>query len=1005
MADKTGAVMVVGGGIASIQAALDLADTGYYVYLVEKSSAIGGVMAQLDKTFPTNDCSMCILSPKLVEAGRHNNIELITLADLLDISGEEGNFSVKLKVRARYIDMDKCIACGECAKKCPKRLPDEFNLGLDKRRAAHVKYPQAVPLKYAIDAENCIYLNKGKCRVCEKVCPAGAIDFTQYDQERTIEVGSVILSAGFQPFDPASCGPQAQAYTKYKNVVTALQFERILSASGPWMGHLVRPGDEKEPKKIAWLQCVGSRDNGACNKPYCSSVCCMYAIKEAVIAKEHAHDGLDTAIFYMDMRTTGKDFERSYEKAKTAGVRFVNSRNPQITELDDGTLLLAYTTEEGKHLEEEFDIVVLSQGLELAPETTELCNRIGVDLTECGFVKTGAFSPVATSRPGIFACGALAGPKDIPLSVMEASAAACAASGGLSEVRGTMIEEVQPPEQVNVAGETPRVGVFVCSCGINIAGVIDVKDVVEYAKTLPYVAHVDNNLFTCSQDTQNMMAEVIKEHKLNRVVVAACSPRTHEPLFQETMQDAGLNKYLFDMANIRNQGSWVHANEPEKATEKAKDAVRMAVAKAVLLQPLEEVSLSITPSALVIGGGVSGMTAALELANQGYPCHLVEQSDLLGGNALSLRTTADGDDVQAELERMIQAVQTNERITVHTSTTLKAVDGFVGNFKSTLATPGGDVEIEHGAAIVAIGAKEYEPQGYAYGESPMVKTNQQIDQAIISGELDPKELNSAVFIQCVGSRDAEHPYCSKVCCTHSVQNAIYLKEQNPDCQVYILYRDMRTFSERELLFNKARELGVVFIRFPDDDKPVVQNTDSGLVVTVFDKYLQRRVGLRTDLVGLAAAVVSNWNHELSQQFKVSLDADGWFLEAHVKLAPVDFATDGVFMAGLAHYPKPMEEAVAQAQAAVSRAVTVLSRKEMRLPGTVAEIDKNKCVACGVCIQVCPYNAIDFDEDGLALVNEATCKGCGTCVVACRSGAPALKGFTQADIMAMVDTMF
>ena len=1005
MADKTGAVMVVGGGIASIQAALDLANTGYFVYLVEKSSAIGGVMAQLDKTFPTNDCSMCILSPKLVEAGRHHNIELITLADLLDIKGEEGDFEVRLKIRARYIDMDKCIACGECAKKCPKRLPDEFNLGLGKRHAAHVKYPQAVPLKYAIDPDNCIYLTKGKCRNCEKVCPAGAVDFSQRDQERTIKVGSVILSAGFQPFDPASCGPQSLAYTKYKNVVTALQFERILSASGPWMGHLVRPNDEKEPKKIAWLQCVGSRDNGACDKPYCSSVCCMYAIKEAVIAKEHSHDGLDAAIFYMDMRTTGKDFERSYENAKKAGVRFVNSRNPQISELADGTLKLGYIAEDGRHLEEEFDIVVLSQGLEMAPETTELCQRIGIDLTSCGFIKTGAFNPVATSRPGIYACGAVAGPKDIPLSVMEASAAACAASGGLSEVRGSMIEEVEAPHQANVSGETPRVGVFVCSCGINIAGVIDVKAVTEYAKSLPYVVHVENNLFTCSQDTQDMMAGVIKEHHLNRVVVAACSPRTHEPLFQETMQDAGLNKYLFDMANIRNQGSWVHANQPEKATEKAKDNVRMAVAKAVLLQPLEEVSLSITPSALVIGGGVSGMTAAQELAKQGYPCHLIEKSDLLGGNALNLRITADGDDVQAELERMIHAVQTDPNITVHTGTTLKAVDGFVGNFKSVLDTPSGDVEIEHGAAIVAIGAKESEPAGYAYGQHPMVKTNQQIDSALMSGELDPKDLGSVVFIQCVGSRDAEHPYCSKVCCTHSVQNAIHLKEQNPACKVYVLYRDMRTFSERELLFNQARELGVVFLRFPDDDKPLVEPDENGLKVTVFDKYLQRKVALKADLVGLAAAVVSHRNQEISQQFKISLDADGWFLESHVKLAPVDFPTDGVFMAGLAHYPKPMEEAVAQAQAAVSRAVTVLSRKEMRLPGTVAHIDKRKCVACGVCVQVCPYNAINFDEDGLAKVNEATCKGCGVCTASCRSGAPSLKGFTQADIMAMVDTMF
>jgi heterodisulfide reductase subunit A len=1009
MSDKTGAVMVVGGGIAAIQASLDLADTGYFVYLVEKTSAIGGVMAQLDKTFPTNDCSMCILSPKLVEAGRHNNIEVITLADVQDISGEAGDFEVKLTQRARYVDMDKCIACGECAKKCPKRVDDEFNMQLDKRRSAHVKYPQAVPLKYAIDPKNCIYLTKGKCRACEKVCPADAINFNDYDQERSIKVGSVILAAGYHPYDPGECGPQAYAYNNYKNVVSALQFERMLSASGPWMGHLVRPGDKKgkeqEPKKIAWLQCVGSRDNGQCDKPYCSAVCCMYAIKEAVIAKEHAHDGLDAAIFYMDMRTYGKDFERTYENAKAAGVRFVNSRNPQISELPDGSLELSYLGEDGTSQTEEFDIVVLSQGLEVDKETAAFCERIGVDMTQCGFVKTGSFSPVATSRPGIFACGALAGPKDIPLSVMEASAAACAASSGLSEVRGSMVEEVEPPAQKDVSGETPRVGVFVCSCGINIAGVIDVEAVAEYAKTLPYVEYVANNLFTCSQDTQDIMAGVIKEQGLNRVVVAACSPRTHEPLFQETMVDAGLNKYLFDMANIRNQGSWVHADEPEKATEKAKDNVRMAVAKAVLLQPLKEVNLSITPSATVIGGGISGMTAALELAKQGYPCHLIEQAPELGGNANKLRITASGMDVQAELARLKAEVEAEELITLHLDSKLAKVDGFVGNFTSTISGPEGETQVEHGATVITTGAKELTPTSYAYGQHPMVKTNLEIDAALLEGSLDPQAVNNAVFIQCVGSREPEHPYCSKVCCTHSIQNAMALKKANPDCNIVVLYRDMRTFSERELLWREARDMGVIFLRYPDDDKPEVKADGDGLSVVVYDNYLKRKIALSADLVGLAAAIESHRDQELAQMYKLSLDADGWLLEAHVKLAPVDFATDGVFMAGLAHYPKPIEEAVAQAQAAVSRAVTVLSRKEMTLPGTVAAIDKRKCVGCGVCVEVCPYNAIDIDaEDGLAVVNEATCKGCGTCVAACRSGAPNLKGFTQADIMAMVDAI-
>ncbi|MCA1906051.1 MAG: FAD-dependent oxidoreductase [Desulfarculus sp.] len=997
-----GAVMVVGGGIAAIQASLDLADSGYYVYLVEKSSAIGGVMAQLDKTFPTNDCSMCILSPKLVEAGRHPNIELITLAELQDVTGEIGNFTATLLQKARYVDLGKCIACGACASKCPKKVADEFNRGLNTRKAAHVKYPQAVPLKYAIDKENCLYFKKGKCRACEKFCPANAVDFNQVDIERQLKVGAVVVAAGFRPFDPSQF--VQYAYSAYPNVVTALEFERILSASGPWMGHLVRPGDEMEPKKIAWLQCVGSRDINNCDHGYCSAVCCMYAIKEAVIAKEHSHHGLDTAIFYMDMRTYGKDFERTYVEAEKKGVRFVRSRIHSISQLPDQGLLLEYVDDQGQLQSEEFDLVVLSQGLEMEPETAALCRRLGIELGQTGFVSTGSFAPVASSRPGIFVCGALAGPKDIPLSVMEASAAACAAGGGLAAARGSQVTTPPVIPEREVRGDSPRVGVFVCSCGINIAGVVDVKAVMDYAATLPNVTYVENNLFTCSQDTQDKMAKVIAEQGLNRIVVAACSPRTHEPLFQETLKAAGLNKYLFDLANIRNQGSWVHANEPEKATERAKDQVRMAVAKASLLEPLTEAKLSILPKAMVIGGGIAGMNAALELARQGYPTHLVERDNALGGNARMLRATAKGESVADYLAELNQKVQNDPNITVHLGSTIKTVAGFVGNFKTTLAGPEGEKVVEHGVTIIATGAAEYQPTEYLHGQHKAVMTHLELDAAINSGELDAKKVNNAVFIQCVGSREPERPYCSKVCCTHSVESALWLKEHNPDCRVMILYRDMRTFGERELLYKEAREKGVLFVRYDLDRKPLVKAAGDQVLVRAFDPILGREVELKADLVGLASAIVSHRDESLAQMFKIPLDQDGWLLEAHVKLRPVDFATDGVFMAGLAHYPKPIEEAVAQAQAAVSRAVTVLSRQEMYLPGTVAFIDQKKCVGCGVCWEVCPYNAISQDDKGLAVVNEALCKGCGTCVASCRSGAPNLRGFTNQDVMAQITTM-
>jgi len=924
------------------------------------------------------------------------------MSEVLDVQGEEGNFQVKVVSHPRHIDMAKCIACGACSEKCPKKIPNEYNEKLDKRKAAYVQYAQAVPLKYSIDEKNCIFFQKGKCKACQKFCPTGAVDFEQNEIERDILVGSVIVSAGFKAFDPT--GYSAYEYSRYPNVVTALEFERILAASGPWMGHLVRPGDETEPKRIAFLQCVGSRDLNTCDHPYCSSVCCMYALKEATIAMEHAHGGLDVSIFFMDMRTTGKDFERYYEKAKKQGVDFIRTRVHTINELPDKGLRIEYANEKGEPNSADFDMVVLSHGLEVAPGTIQLAKKLDIELTSSAFTASDSFAPVSTSRPGIYVCGALNGPKDIPYSVMEASAAACAAAGKLTSARGSMVKTKETPTPLDVAGDTPRIGVFVCSCGINIAGVVDVEAVAEYARSLPYVTYVKNNLFTCSQDTQDIMAEVIREEGLNRVVVAACTPRTHEPLFQETLQAAGLNKYLFDMANIRNQDSWVHSAEPEKATQKAKDLVRMAVAKATLLQPLQEVQLSVNNAALVIGGGIAGMNAALNLAQQGFQTHLVERDVELGGNARLIRTTAQGEDVAAYLKDLSEQVKNHENLTLHLGATIKDVDGFVGNFKTTIAADDGEQTIEHGVALIAIGAAEHKPHEYLYGQHPKVMTHLEMDGAFMNGELDPKKIETAVFIQCVGSREPNHPYCSKVCCTHSVESALHIKEHNPDAQVVIIYRDMRTYGERELLYKEARSKGVLFVRYDVDKKPKVEADGDKLNITVTDHVLGRDLVISADVLGLASAIESHKPEALAQMFKVPLDEDGWFLEAHQKLRPVDFATDGVFMCGLAHYPKPIEEAVAQAQAAVARAVTVLSSPEIWLSGTVAVIDQKKCVGCGVCWTVCPYQAINQDEKGLAVVNEALCKGCGTCVASCRSGAPNLRGFTNQDVMAQIEAL-
>ncbi len=927
------------------------------------------------------------------------------MAEVTSVAGEEGSFEIQVHQKPRYIDMDKCIACGLCAEKCPKKVKDAYNEGLGMRKAAYVKYAQAVPLKYVIDEENCIYFTKGKCRACEKFCPSQAVNFEDKPQDLTLHVGSIILAAGFQCYDPTLYEPYS--YSKMPNVITAMELERILAASGPFMGHLVRPSDHKEPRKIAWLQCIGSRNVNHCDHGYCSAVCCMYAIKESIIAKEHSKNGLDCTVFYMDIRSYGKDFERYYNKAKDQGIQFVRSRIQTIDPiLGTDDLRITYVTEKGEVIKEDFDLVVLSIGLEISQGTVDQSKKLGLALDHYNFIDSSSFTPVATSVPGIYGCGVISGPKDIPQSVVEASAAACAATRNLSSVRNTQVKEKHLPKLRVVAGERPRIGVFVCDCGINIAGVVRVPEVVEYAKTLPYVEYVVENLFTCSQDTQDKMKEVIRDQRLNRIVVAACTPRTHEPLFQETLIEGGLNKYLFEMANIRNHNSWVHANDPDAATVKAKDLVRMAIAKSALLEPLQDTEVAVAQAGLVVGGGVAGMTAALEMAEQGYQVYLVEKSDQLGGQALRLNTTWRGEDIQTYLKDLVRLIEEHPRIKVYLGHQVVGGEGFVGQFKTRLARtgePSTQAELDHGVVIIASGAQELKPSEYLYGQDPRVLTHLDFDQRMAQRDPLLEMAQSVVFIQCVGSRNSERPYCSKVCCTHSVHSALKLKEANPERDVYILYRDLRTFGKREDLYKEARQAGVFFIRYADDEKPTVEKGDNRLIVKVKDQALDQEIHIQVDLLTLAGAIISTKDHQLAQVFKVPLNEDGFFVEAHAKLRPVDFATDGVFLCGLAHYPKPIEESIAQAQAAVARAITLLAGLTIRISGTVAQTNPSLCSQCGVCLAICPYSAPGWNErTAKAEINAVTCKGCGLCVASCRSGAISLKGFDQGQIFAMIE---
>ena len=943
-----------------------------------------------------------MISPVLVEVGRHINIEIVANTDVVAVEGEPGNFQVKLRSYPRFIDPAKCTGCGQCSQVCPVRGKDEFNQGLSQKAAIYIKYAQSVPLSYAIDPELCI-----GCGLCEKVCLAEAIFYADEGRTSTVDAGAVILAPGTTAFDPS--GLDYYGYDRSPNVVTSLEFERILSASGPFQGHVQRPLDLRNPQKIAWLQCVGSRDVNRCGHAYCSSVCCMYAIKQTVIAKEHAGEDLECAIFYMDMRTHGKEFERYYDAAREKhGVRFVKSRVHTIdTDPESGDVVLRYAAEDGAIQEETFDMVVLSVGLEVSPEVVALAERLGVELTPSRFARTEAFAPVNTSRPGIFVCGAFQGPKDIPQSVVDASAAAAAAGELLGGARFTDTVQKEDVPQIDVSGQRPRIGVFVCKCGSNIAGVVDVPAVRDYAKTLPYVEYVEDNLYTCSQDTQERMAAVIREKGLNRVVVASCTPKTHEGVFQETLVNAGLNKYLFTMANIRNQDSWVHRHNPDLATEKAKDLVRMAVANVGLSHPLDEAQIEVNQTALVIGGGIAGMTAARSLADQGYDTHLVEKAEALGGQARHLFKTADDRPVQPVLNAMIEAVETHPRITVHRGAEVVAAEGFVGNFTSTIRENGEETALAHGVVIMATGGRPATTDEYGYGTDPRIVTSLDLDRRFIEGDPALDSMNTAVFIQCVGSREPGRPYCSRVCCTHSILSALDLKRHNPEMNVYILYRDIRTYGERELLYQEARRAGVIFIQYDLDHKPDVRTADAGIGVTVRDHVLDRPVTITTDLLVLATAIEPNDNSALANFYKLSLTDDGLFEEKHAKLGPSDFASDGVYLCGMAHYPKPVDEAVAQGKAAASRAVRVLAAKVAYAAGTIAQVQPQLCSMCGVCVSICPYSAPSFRAEterfwpGRAEINPVLCKGCGLCVASCRSGAIRLQGFDNDQIFAQL----
>ncbi|MFX1378904.1 MAG: FAD-dependent oxidoreductase [Promethearchaeota archaeon] len=1009
--EKVGAVLVVGGGIAGIQCSIDLADSGYKVYLVESTTSIGGVMSQLDKTFPTNDCAICILAPKLVQTGRHENIDILINSTIKKIDGEPGNFIIDLTQKTLYLDQDKCTGCGLCAQKCPIEAIDTFNKGLSNKTAISVKFPQAVPLVFSINRNKCI-----GCGVCEGICKAEAINYALKDKDIRLNVGAVVLATGFDEYNPT---PLTQlGYGKHLNVITSTEFERILSASGPHAGLILRPSDGIIPRKIAFLQCIGSRDKQY-GVDYCSSVCCMYSTKEAVIAKEHMNI-VEPTIFTMDIRAYGKDFDKYIERAREEyGVRFIRRRISTIKEIPDSKdLRVFYETENGRIINETFNLVVLSVGMRPNKKAEEIAKKLNIELNEYGFCKTNHFNPVETSRSGIYVCGAFAAPKDIPETVIEASAAAGSVNVLLSDVRNQLIARKQLPEEIDVSDQPPRIGVFICHCGINIGGVVNVPEVVEYVKTLPNVVYAEHNLYTCSADTQTGIKEKIEINKLNRVIVASCTPRTHEPLFQETIREVGLNKYLFEMVNIRDQCSWVHMHEAENATLKAKDLLRMSVAKARQLIPLQEQEINVISKGLVIGGGVSGISAALNLASQGFKVFLIEKEDSLGGFAKNIYRTLEGDDVQKYLKNLIEKVENNQQIKVFKNTRINSITGYIGNFTTNInyGKNNENVDLEHGIIIVATGAEEYHPKEYNYGKDHRIIPQTDFENLLFATPDKIKELNSIVMIQCVGSRNEEHPYCSRICCSEAIKNALKAKGINPNLEIIILYRDIRTYGFKEKYYNQAREIGVLFIRFDEKNPPELNSKNKKLKLLINNPDLGE-IEINPDILILSTGLIAprKENEDLAKMLKVPLNEDKFFLEAHVKLRPIDFATDGIFLCGCAHSPKNIKESITQANGAAAQAVKILCSEKIVTSGLVATVIEENCIGCGSCVEVCQFNAIEliekertFEDFTIKIkkshVNSALCKGCGTCGAQCPNSTIVIKHFGFEQINAMISAL-
>ncbi|MHA2168835.1 MAG: hydrogenase iron-sulfur subunit [Candidatus Kariarchaeaceae archaeon] len=979
-------VMIVGGGVAGIQASIDLGEAGVAVLMIDKSPAIGGKMAALDKNFPTLDCSICIEAPLMSEAMNHKNVEVRSLTEVVGVEGEVGNYTVTLKETQRYVT-DECTRCDDCVQVCPQVLPNEFDEGMGWRKAIYTPFQQAEPGPYVIDMDDCLNNppNYIPCERCVEACLPKCIDFN-LPPERTydVNVSSIIVATGFDQFDPAII-PE-YSYGKHPDILTSMEYERMLNAAGPTEGHIIRPSNHEEPENVLFVLCVGSRDQRYCS--YCSRVCCMYSIKEAYQTVDHGVK--DVTVLYMDIRAYGKGFDEFHDRTLKEGIKYIRGRPAKIGTAGEKPMVTYENTETGELVNEEFDLIVLAPALLPSAGTSEIADLMGLDIDMDGYIESRDVQglTVGTSREGIYVAGCASGPKDIPDSVTEAGAAAAAA---MTHVTERFWPEEVYEETIDPHGEE-KIGVFICDCGSNIAGTVKVPDVVDYASTLDNVIHSEEVMFACAGSTCAKISETIKEKGLNRLVVAACSPKTHDPTFQRAVAQAGLNKYLYEMSNIRNHNSWVHKKEPELATSKAKDMVRMSIEKSKLLVPLKESVLPVTQVGLVIGGGPAGMAAAWNLGLQGFETHLVESSDKLGGMLNELdRLAPSGAEAKVVLKKMLSDVEKAD-VNVHLNTTVEAISGAVGNYNVTLSD---GQEFVAGGIVLAYGATAYEPVSFNYGENPQVLTNLDLESS-----LETRKEQNITFLGCVGSR-VDEKGCSRYCCSTMIYQALKLREMGK--KVTVLYKDIRTYTRHaEEMYFEACNKGVVFVQIPqliDAEEHVV--FEDGNVIA-FDELLDSKVAIPTDLLVLTVGVCPPKDHSVADMLKVSKTTDDFLLELHPKLAPVEAAVNGVYMAGSVRGAVDLSEAISQGLAAAAKAADLLAKDTTIKKPLTAIIEADKCTGCMRCVKVCPFNAIEGEKKQPHVVIEAACTGCGTCAGECPEAAIIMPGFTDEQIMVQID---